>query len=534
MEKAREACELVDDPAGDSFLVGGLATRVEDGWEIELHRTEGQVGGDPRFRKAIRRLCTLDGAVGRAIRNGRTRRCFVPLLPRDSDGAHRAADLVAPLLLSLRVEEPLYDFQRSGVAWLLRHQRAILGDDMGLGKTAQALAAIRRLIRFGQIEWGLVVAPRTLIDNWKHESRKWAPELAVATALPPSNSREEIWSRLIGRAHLILTSYEQLREPPLALRENPPELLVADEAHRLRRGESLAHQGLRQVRTQRFWALTGTPVERDAEDLAVLMSLLDSSRFAPSDKRLHPTALRARVRPYLLRRHKTDVLDELPDVIEESEVLALTHGQNVAYQKAIRGYARKSSAGFLSLFGELRAICDIDPLTGESSKLDRVVEVLTDIAEVGEKAVVFSYVLEPLRALETRLSRTGADIGHVTLIGDLSLEERAAVIERFKTDKGCTALLASTRVASEGLTLTEANHVVFINRWWNPSANAQARDRVVRIGQNRTVTVKSFVCRDTVEDRLEAMLDAKTLTFEQLVEALATTVDKDLEDELID
>ena len=160
--------------------------------------------------------------------------------------------------------------------------------------------------------------------------------------------------------------------------------------------------------------------------------------------------------------------------------------------------------------------------------------MLTDIAEVGEKAVVFSYVLEPLRALEPRLSRTGADIGHVTLIGDLSLEERAAVIERFKTDKGCTALLASTRVASEGLTLTEANHVVFINRWWNPSANAQARDRVVRIGQNRTVTVKSFVCRDTVEDRLEAMLDAKTLTFEQLVEALATTVDNDLEDELID
>ncbi len=142
MEKVRKACELVDGPAGEGFLVVGFVSRVDDGWEVELHRAEGQVGGDPRFRKAIRRLCTLDGVVGRAIRNGRTRRCFVPLLPRDSNGVYRAAELVAPLLASLQVEEPLYQFQRSGVAWLLRHDRAILGDDMGLGKTAQALGQL--------------------------------------------------------------------------------------------------------------------------------------------------------------------------------------------------------------------------------------------------------------------------------------------------------------------------------------------------------------------------------------------------------
>ena len=188
----------------------------------------------------------------------------------------------------------------------------------------------------------------------------------------------------------------------------------------------------------------------------------------------------------------------------------------------------------MSLFNELRAICDVDPSTGESSKLDRVVELLGDIESAGEKAVVFSYVLEPLRTLVKRLSSNGAEIGYVTLTGDLSLEERNAAIERFKTDQGCTALLASTRVASEGLTLTEANHVIFINRWWNPSANAQARDRVVRIGQERTVRVKTFICQDTVEDRLEAMLDTKKLTFNQLVEALATTTQKDIEDSLTD
>ena len=534
MEADREAYEVVEGPAHERVLVHGIGSRVDDGWEIELRRAEGEVGGDPRFRKAIRRLCTLDGAVGRAVRNGRTRNCFVPLLPQDSGGLYRATDLVTPLLLRMRFEEPLYKFQRDGVAWLLQHERAILGDDMGLGKTAQALAATRRLIRFGQIEWALAVVPGTLIDNWKYESKKWSPELAVATALPPSRSREQDWKRLIGRAHLIVTSYEQLREPPAALLENPPGLLVADEAHRLRRGESQAHQGLRNIRARRFWALTGTPVERDAEDLAVLMSLLEPSRFSPADKRLHPTALRARVRPYLLRRHKTEVLDELPDVIEENEILVLNPKQVLAYQKAIRNYTRQPSFNFLSLFNELRAICDVDPSTGESSKLDRVVEVLDDIASAGEKAVVFSYVLEPLRTLAKRLSRNGVEIGYVTLTGEIFLEERNAVIQRFKTDQACTALLASTRVASEGLTLTEANHVIFINRWWNPSANAQARDRVVRIGQERTVRVKSFVCQDTVEDRLEAMLDSKKLTFNQLVEALATTTQKDIEDSLID
>jgi SNF2 family DNA or RNA helicase len=208
--------------------------------------------------------------------------------------------------------------------------------------------------------------------------------------------------------------------------------------------------------------------------------------------------------------------------VEDIEVLELTPQQRTAYRTAILEYPQsKAGAGFLPLFNKLRTICDIDPDSGASSKLDRIVEILTDIATAGEKAVVFSYILEPLRALQRRLTEEVPSIGYSLLIGEMTLDERALALQNFKTIEGCTALLASTRVASEGLTITEANHVIFINRWWNPSANIQARDRVVRIGQSRVVHVEMFACRGTVEERLEALLKQKSLTFDELIEALA-------------
>ena len=136
----------------------------------------------------------------------------------------------------------------------------------------------------------------------------------------------------------------------------------------------------------------------------------------------------------------------------------------------------------------------------------------------GERAVVFSYLLAPLYELRRRLQQVGTR--YETLTGKMTLLERKEALERFRNDGRCVALLASSRVASEGLTLTEANHVIFINRWWNPSANAQARDRVVRIGQTKTVCVRSFSCRGTVESRLGQILDEKQRTFDELVEAV--------------
>ena len=501
------------------------------GWTVSIARRQVAEHQRGRLGRLAERLQELDAGLSRVVARGGIVRRAIPGLesgvgPQARNGAFASGDLVRPLLLPCRVEDSLYPYQRRGVAWLLRKKRALLADDMGLGKTAQVLCAVRRLIRRGTVGWGVVVAPGTLMANWVAETRKWAPELCALVVRPQGHGREGAWSRAVRRAHLLITSYEQLREPPASLLETRPDFLVADEAHRLRRRESGWHQGFRSVRTEWLWALTGTPVERDAEDLAVLMSLLDERRFSWDDRMLHPTALQARAGPYMLRRRKAEVLRELPRVVEREEELELTDAQREAYRKAVCAHGGKPGSGsYLALFGKLRALCDMEAESGSSSKLDRICGVLDDVASAGEKAVVFSYLLPPLYELARRLGRAG--VGFEVLTGNMRLSERREAVDRFRNDATCVAFLASSRVGSEGLTLTEANHVIFLNRWWNPSANSQARDRVVRIGQKRAVLVWGFTCRDTVEAALQGILREKRRTFEELVEALGRSEDSE-------
>ncbi len=495
------------------------------GWRVLL--TPGGVRPSPteRLRVLADRALQLDAALARVLAKGKAVTIHVqrddfaiPRVPR-TGGVFNSADLIRPLLMRRKVDDALYPYQRSGVAWLLRHRRALLADDMGLGKTAQAIGATRRLVRQGVVRWGLVVVPRTLVANWHAECRTWAPELCVNSQLPVGKHRDEIWYRAVQRAHLVITTYEQLRDPPAALLDTPPDLVIADEAHRLRRRESLSNRGFSTISTDWLWALSGTPLERDAEDLAVLMSILDPRRFSSEDGRLHPATLRARARPYILRRRRDDVLGELPPIMENEEELELTSAQRGAYVRAIRTHAQRNRpSSFLALFGELRSICDMESNSRSSAKLDRILDLIADTTANDEKAVVFSYLLPPLYELRERLRNAG--VGCEILTGEMGLSERSCALDRFRTDPRSHVLLASSRVASEGLTLTEANHVFFVNRWWNPSSNAQARDRVVRIGQTRAVCVWNFSCRGTVESRLGSILATKQQTFDQLIDAL--------------
>lgn len=507
------------------------AEETARGWTVSITGRQATDRQGGRLGRLAERLEELDAGLSRVVARGTIVRRAIRRLesgigPRARGRAFDSGDLIRPLLLPTRIEDSLYPYQRRGVAWLLRRKRALLADDMGLGKTAQVLCAVRRLIRRGTVGWGVVVAPGTLMANWVAEARKWAPELCTLPMRPRGDEREDAWGRAVRRAHLLITSYEQLRQPPRSLLGTPPDFLVADEAHRLRRRESGWHRGVRSVRTEWLWALTGTPVERDAEDLAVLMSLLDERRFSWDDRLLHPTALRARAGPYMLRRRKVEVLGELPRVIEREEELELTDAQRDAYRKAVRVYGRTAgAASYLALFGELRALCDMEAGSGSSSKLDRICGILDDVAIAGEKAVVFSYLLRPLYELARRLASTG--VGFEVLSGNMTLSERREALERFRKGRKCVALLASSRVGSEGLTLTEANHVIFLNRWWNPSANSQARDRVVRIGQRRVVFVWGFTCRGTVETALKGILSDKRRSFEELVEALDSSENVD-------
>ena len=494
---------------------------VDDG--TPTRQLEFRIASEPsrRERAAINWLLANDAALARQVKLSRTALswAFDPR-PGHERSCDRRLRRVLPLLLPPGVKDDLYPFQREGVAWLLQNRKAILADDMGLGKTVQVIAAIRRLYRYGRIESCLVIAPRTLLANWLAEVDKWAPEL-IARRLEFTNRTftSAHWRNAAAGAHVLLASYEDLRGLWDDLEGQPPDLVVADEAHRLRKSESLAHKAMRHITAPRIWGLTGTPVERDAQDLACLLSLLEPRRFAIDDHRHGIDALRARVRPYLLRRTKEAVLPEIPEAAEHVETVRLHIAQRNAYNVALSSVGRRSEEGYLALFNRLRSICDIDPESGASAKLDRAIELVESAVADGCKTVVFSYMLDPLRHLQKRLVATHGNITAM-LTGEQQLDQRRRSVARFKTHPDCWVLLASTRVASEGLTLTEASRVIFVNRWWNPSTNSQAVDRVVRIGQTKPVIVHYLTCTDTVEDRLQPLLDRKEMTFDQLIDAL--------------
>jgi SNF2 family DNA or RNA helicase len=488
---------------------------------------------DDRFSIAARRLVELDAAAARALKRGRSIKVRIPLvadpLPTPFTGTAEeiwsslppVGALLRPILAPADESADLMPYQEIGADWLEHQQAAILADDMGLGKTVQAITALARLLRRGVVSQALVIAPRTVLATWESELSRWAPDLTRLRVVPTAVAREEAWRVIRGRVHVAITNYEQLRDPPEALSNEPCDLLIADEAHRLRNLQSRVTREIAALPRARVWALTGTPLERDSLDVATLLSLLDPNRFSRQDARLPVAALRARAKPYTLRRRKTEVLDELPEVIESSQILDLLPAQRSAYDQLSRSPIGPSSGDVLNRITELRRICDIEPVSRESVKADRITEILEEVRAASEKAVVFSHLLEPLAELVTRLKQTPA-IQFVHLTGASSGRERDEIVRRFIEDESVAVMLASARVAGEGLTLTAANHALFFNEWWNPSADAQARDRVVRIGQKRGVRVYRFRCRDTIEENLERILETKRELFGSLVDQMSS------------
>ena len=430
------------------------------------------------------------------------------------------ADLIRPLFLKQPSLDLLKPYQLKGVEWLRTRTAAILADDMGLGKTIQCIAALAKCLNDGAVKNAIVVAPKALVPNWLNEFRKWAPQICCLPIAPSRKEREGVWITMLRRCHVAITNYEQFRG--LRVEAFPVvDVLIADEAHKIRNLSAAVTKALKRIPRKNTWALTGTPIERDRKDLANLLSTIEPDRFQPSYAALDGSQLRSYARPYILRRLKADVLPELPPVVEYKELLELTSLQKSAYRRALHLPIREGGAeNALARITLLRQICDCAPVTGASSKLDRIHAILGEIAATREKAIVFSYQIRPLKLLEQRLQKAFGKEKIYLLEGSQDVATRQSTLNAFRNREDSLVLLASSRVASEGLNLTEANHVLFVNQWWNPSANDQARDRVVRIGQSRSVRVVRFVCLSTIEEILEMILKKKKLEVSEIVEAL--------------
>jgi non-specific serine/threonine protein kinase len=457
------------------------------------------------------------------------------------------------------IKAELRPYQRAGTRWL--HLLSSLGlgaclaDDMGLGKTMQILALLSVIKRLegGTHGPSLLVAPASLLANWALEGKRFAPGLKMLTAHGSATDGEMNAEVLradsppdLRGVDLVLTSYGSLlRNPWLA--KVPWRLVVLDEAQAIKNPGAKQTKAAKKLEAKARIALTGTPIENRLKDLWSIFDFLNpgllgtAKEFDATAKRLskrphNPFApLRDLVRPYILRRMKTDknVIADLPEKTEVTAFCSLSRKQAALYSKAVEDLASQISGAegikrkgvVLSSLVRLKQICNhpsqwlgdgrwSEEDSGKWGRLRLIAEVL---ASRQEKALVFTQFREVAAPIAAFL---GGIFGRPGLIlhGQTPVKERARLVARFQEDETVPFLVLSLKVGGTGLNLTAASHVIHFDRWWNPAVEAQATDRAFRIGQKKNILVHKFLCRGTVEEKIDAMINSKRQLSRDLLE----------------
>jgi non-specific serine/threonine protein kinase len=451
----------------------------------------------------------------------------------------------------------LRPYQQTGVRWL--HLLTSLGlgaclaDDMGLGKTMQVLALLVILRQRAGPDAAngpsLLVAPASLVANWAAEIGRFAPGLATLIAHPssmPAHDLQAIDTARVAGLDLVITSYGTLVRTP-ALSAIPWRLAVLDEAQAIKNPGAKQTRAVKQIAARARIALTGTPVENRLGDLWSIFDflnpgLLGSARaFTAFTKRLaaEPHAgyapLRALVRPYLLRRLKTDpsVITDLPEKVEVVAYCSLSRKQAALYLEAVAelkagldrvdGMQRKGVV--LASLMRLKQICnhpaqwlgEASWSEADSGKLSRLREIGEVIAARQEKVLVFTQFRETTGPIAAFLGSVFGRPGLV-LHGQTPVGRRQALVRQFQEDERAPFFVISLKAGGAGLNLTAASHVVHFDRWWNPAVENQATDRAFRIGQTKNVMVHKFVCRGTVEEKIDRLIDSKRQLSQDLLE----------------
>jgi SNF2 family DNA or RNA helicase len=424
--------------------------------------------------------------------------------------------------------KPLFPYQRLGVKRLVESPALLLADEMGLGKTIQTIAAVRLLSAAAVDESFLIVTPAGLVRQWRRQLREWAPELEISTVVGTASARAMAWA---ARAQVYIASYESLRSDLSMRAAHGPGnrcwgLVAIDEAQRIKNSKSDLATSVKSLKRDRSWALTGTPLENKLDDLLSILDFVTPGQFNPSKMMVGLRQLLSNVQ---LRRRRSDVLRDLPPKLVSTVYIDLTPRQRAVYRRAEHeGIIRLEALGrelrithVLELILRLKQICNFCPESGESSKLIDLKERLSAAGSAGEKALVFSqFVEEPFGA--RRLARELSAFSPLLLVGDTDPGTRANRIAEFERNPKFAAMVLSLRAGGVGLNLTSASYVFHFDRWWNPAVGAQAEDRTYRIGQDRPVNVYSYVCSDTIEERIEEILSEKRAMFADIIEGVDT------------
>jgi len=431
----------------------------------------------------------------------------------------------------------LRDYQRHGLTWLAELTSlglgACLADDMGLGKTITLIALHLHRRARGHTGPTLVVCPASLLGNWEAEVHRFAPGVAVRRFHGGARSLEGL------DGGFVLTTYGTMRRDHALLAAVPWDLVVADEAQHVKNPASSTARALRSIPTAARVALTGTPVENNLTELWAILDwatpgLLGSRNAfrkvwaAPIEAGVDEGVTRRfadLIGPFLLRRRKSDpgIAPELPPKTETDHLIGLTREQVVLYETLVRDSMERIERAdedtrrglVLTLLTGLKQICNhpahylkqTNPrLTGRSEKFDLLDELLGTVLSEDGAVLVFTQYVAMARLLETHLARTG--VPHQFLHGGTPVREREAMVRRFQ-DGDLPVFLLSLKAGGTGLNLTRADHVIHVDRWWNPAVEEQATDRAYRIGQTRPVQVHRLVAEGTIEQKIADLLARK-------------------------
>ena len=455
----------------------------------------------------------------------------------------------------------LRPYQALGAGWLAFLERwglgACLADDMGLGKTIELIAFLVHLQEQDSLEAPtLLVCPTSVLGNWEREVKKFGPTLKVLVHHGDKRAKGKAFAAEIKGKDLIITSYALVFRDAKEFQGIKWQGLVLDEAQNIKNSEAKQSQAVRQIEASFKIALTGTPVENRLQELWSILEFLNPGylgprnffqrRFAiPIEKygdRESLQTLRSLVRPFILRRLKTDkeIIQDLPEKQEMTVFCGLAAQQAVLYQKIVEeSIAELESAEgiqrrgmILALLVKLKQLCnhpalvkaeakpkELEIKSQESGKLQRLVEMLEEVIAEGDRALIFTQFAEWGKLLKPHLEQhLGREV--LFLYGGIRQQQREEMIDRFQHDpQGPPIMILSLKAGGTGLNLTRATHVFHYDRWWNPAVENQATDRVFRIGQTRNVQVHKFVCTGTLEEKIHDMIESKKALAEQVVSA---------------
>ena len=446
----------------------------------------------------------------------------------------------------------LRPYQLRGLGWLtcLRNWGfgACLADDMGLGKTVQALAFLLQEKNAGETRPVLLAGPMSVLGNWLREVQRFTPTLRCHLHHGPQRAHGNSFQEAAAQADLVITSYPLLHRDYADLRKVRWAGIVLDEAQNIKNPDTRQAQAARALTAEYRLALTGTPMENHVGDLWAVMDFLNPGMlgkravfrerfFRPIQSGTDPgarTRLRRFTKPFILRRLKTDrqIIADLPGKIEAKVCCPLTAEQARLYQEVLRAFERELEAAeglarrglILAVLTRLKQVCNHPVhylgrgrvLRRRSGKLERLGEMLEEVFARGESALVFTQYAAMGALLKQHLCETfGREMPF--LHGGVPRRARDQMVQRFQQAEEPLAFVLSLKAGGTGLNLTRASQVFHYDRWWNPAVENQATDRAFRIGQSREVLVHKFLCGGTLEDRIDAMITAKTALTDEIV-----------------